>query len=255
MNRPDISRLRKNRSMHLKIGMLLSLSFMILAFNWTSYDREEKPDPNTGIEIVEEIAVLRTPRENPPEPPPAVVEPTSNIEEIETPEFTTERIVDPVEITPLEDVVEKIVAPAPMPKAVPEKRPAPPVYIEEPELDIPEIFTVVEEMPRFPWCESEDMSKVEKRRCAEEKLLRFVAKNTKYPMLAKDSAVEGTVVMNFVVNEDGSISDVTIARDIGAGCGTESVRVINKMPKWIPGKQIGRPVKVRFTLPIKYRLE
>ncbi len=255
MNRPDISKLRKNRSIHLKIGMLLSLSFMVLAFNWTTYDNA--PSFNNEFEAIptEVVAVIRTPRENPPEPPPVMVEPTSEIEPIEEPEFDPEPVVEPLETTPLEAVFTTAInAAPPVEKPKPVEKPAPPVIVE-PELDIPEIFSVVEEMPRFPGCESEDMTKQEKKKCAEKALLQFIGKNVRYPEMARDNRVEGTVVMSFVVNEDGSISDIKIARDIGAGCGRETTRVVKKMPKWIPGKQIGRPVKVHFNLPIKFTLE
>ncbi|MFK8101822.1 MAG: energy transducer TonB [Saprospiraceae bacterium] len=255
MNRPDISKLRKNRSIHMKIGMLLSLSFMVLAFNWTTYSNDSLLDNEFLPVTTEAVEVIRTPRENPPEPPPVMVEPSSEIEPIEEPEFDPEPIVEQLETKPLEDVFTKVTKPAPpVAKPRPKEKPAPPVIVE-PELDIPEIFSVVEEMPRFPGCESEDMTKQEKRKCAEKALLQFIGKNVRYPEMARDNQVEGTVVMSFVVNEDGSISDIKIARDIGAGCGRETTRVIKKMPKWIPGKQIGRPVKVHFNLPVKFKLE
>lgn len=234
--------------------MMLSLSFMIFAFNWTSYEVKPILDDTIETETLQDIEVTRTPRENPPEPPPAVVEPTNVIEPLDQPEFDPEPVVEPLTEKPLESI---ITTPTPAPvvaKPKPAPRPAPPV-VEEPELNIPEIFTVVEEMPRFPGCETEGMSKKEKKRCAEKALMQFLGKNIRYPELAKEGRIEGTVVMNFVVNEDGSISDINVMRDIGGGCAREAARVIKKMPKWIPGKQIGRPVKVRFNIPIKYKLE
>lgn len=85
-------------------------------------------------------------------------------------------------------------------------------------------------------------------------ILAFIAKNINYPEAAREAGVQGRVGVEFVVNEDGSITDVRVARGIGAGCDEEAVRVIKAMPKWKPGKQNGVPVKVRFTQPISFRL-
>ena len=89
----------------------------------------------------------------------------------------------------------------------------------------------------------------------EKELLRFLAENIKYPPLARENNIQGNVALTFVVNKNGSVSDVTILRDIGGGCGKEAVRVVNSMPRWNPGEANGNPVKVRFTLPVRFKLE
>ena len=109
-------------------------------------------------------------------------------------------------------------------------------------------------MPRFPGCEDES-SKDERKNCATEKMLQFIYKNIKYPAIARENGVEGTVVVTFVVEKDGSITDAQVVRDIGAQCGQEALRVVNMMPKWVPGKQRGRSVRVQFNLPVKFKLE
>ncbi|MEM9544756.1 MAG: TonB family protein [Bacteroidota bacterium] len=116
------------------------------------------------------------------------------------------------------------------------------------------IFKVVEEMPRFPGCETMSVSVREKDDCAKSKMLEYIYNNLKYPTTAKIHSVEGIAVIQFVVERDGSISNGTILRDIGEGCGEEALRVINNMPKWIPGKQKGKEVSVKFTLPIRFNL-
>jgi protein TonB len=119
---------------------------------------------------------------------------------------------------------------------------------------VEEIFKVVEDMPRFPGCE--DMSnKDERKKCAEQKMLEYIYKNIKYPAIARENGVEGTVVITFVVETDGTITAAQIARDIGAQCGQEALKVVESMPKWIPGKQRGRAVRVQFNLPVKFKLE
>jgi protein TonB len=83
----------------------------------------------------------------------------------------------------------------------------------------------------------------------------YLSKNIKYPKQANENGVQGRVVLQFVVNEDGDISDIKVVRGIGSGCDQEAMRVVNSMPKWKPGKQNGKAVKVSFSLPILFELE
>ena len=102
------------------------------------------------------------------------------------------------------------------------------------------VFKVVEKMPLF--------------NADKEELYSYLSKNIKYPDEAKKKGTQGTVFVTFVVEKDGSVSNVTILRGIGSGCDQESVRVVESMPKWTPGYQDGKPVRVSFNLPIKYKL-
>ena len=102
------------------------------------------------------------------------------------------------------------------------------------------VFTVVEEMPGFPG--------------GEESRLKFLQDNIQYPQVAKESGISGTVYVSFVVNSQGKVGDVKIMRGIGGGCDEEALRVIGLMPKWNPGKQAGKAVRVQFTMPIKFTL-
>jgi len=104
-----------------------------------------------------------------------------------------------------------------------------------------EIFTVVEVQPQFPG--------------GEDSLYNFIYSNLRYPQVAKDNAIEGRVFLTFVVEKDGSITNVKIIRDIGGGCGHEAKRVVEMMPKWIPGKQNGKPVRVQFNMPIRFEVQ
>jgi protein TonB len=105
----------------------------------------------------------------------------------------------------------------------------------------PEPPTWVPEMPVFPGGESE--------------LYHYLNKNLEYPDVAKESNISGTVYLTFVVEKDGSISDVKILRGIGGGCDEEAIRVVKSMPPWTPGKNNGTPVRVRFNLPVKFTLQ
>lgn len=86
-------------------------------------------------------------------------------------------------------------------------------------------------------------------------MMQFISENLQYPALARESNVQGTVILSFTIDKDGSILDVKILKDIGSGCGKESMRVIESMPKWTPGEANGHPVRVRYTLPVRFRLD
>lgn len=121
-----------------------------------------------------------------------------------------------------------------------------------------EIFKVVEQMPRFPGCEDIDGNNEEKMDCSQKLMLEYIYRNLQYPEEAKAAGVEGRVVVQFIIERNGELTDVKIARDIGYGCGEEAVRVVNLMnsmdEKWIPGMQRGKPVRVQFTLPVQFKL-
>ncbi len=121
------------------------------------------------------------------------------------------------------------------------------------------IFKVVEEMPRFPGCEDIKGSIKEKTDCSNQKLIEYIYTNVRYPEIAKEKGIEGVTVVKFVVEKDGSITDVKSERTIGGGCDEEALRVVRSFKemsqKWIPGKQRGKNVRVQFLLPIKFKLE
>jgi len=97
-----------------------------------------------------------------------------------------------------------------------------------------------------------------KKACADKAMLQFIYQHIQYPAIARENGIEGTVVVRFVVEKDGSIQQATVIRDIGGGCGAEGLRVVNlmnvKQKLWTPGKQRNKAVRVQFNLPIKYQL-
>ena len=122
-----------------------------------------------------------------------------------------------------------------------------------------EIFKIVEEMPRFPSCEDQDLSKEAKENCGKTNMFEYIYTNLKYPASAKESGVEGTVIVQFIDDKTGSLRVIKVIRDVGAGCGDEVVRVLQKMIdegiQWVPGKQGGENVNVLYRLPVKYKLD
>lgn len=103
------------------------------------------------------------------------------------------------------------------------------------------VFDMVEQMPTFPGGQQELMS--------------YLGKNIKYPTIAQENGTQGRVIIQFVVERDGSITDVRVARGVDPYLDKEAVRVVQSMPKWIPGKQNGKAVRVKFTVPVMFRLQ
>jgi len=202
--------------------MVIALAVTLLAFNWKSYEKQELTLVTRTVDNAEEEMVQITQQEKPP-PPPKPPQQTTVIEIVE----------DDVEI---EDDIEIDV------EADQETEVQDYVPVEEPEEEEEEtqIFQVVETMPTFP---GGDAARI-----------KYLQNNLKYPTMARESGIQGKVFVTFVVEKDGSITDVKVLRGIGGGCDEEAVRVIKNMPKWKPGKQRGKPVRVQFNMPIVFKL-
>ncbi len=112
---------------------------------------------------------------------------------------------------------------------------------EPPKEEETKVFDVVEEMPSFPGGQGA--------------LMEYLQKNIKYPVVAAENGIEGRVIVRFVVSKDGSISNVTVVRSVDSALDKEAIRVVESMPKWIPGKQNGASVNVNFTLPVTFKLQ
>lgn len=112
---------------------------------------------------------------------------------------------------------------------------------EPPKEEETKVFDVVEVMPSFPGGQSA--------------LFEYLSKNIKYPVVAEENGVQGRVIVTFVVERNGSITDVQVAKSVDPSLDKEAVRVIKSMPHWIPGKQNGSAVRVKFTVPVTFRLQ
>ncbi len=214
--------LNRKSGLFLNIGLVVSLVLVITAFEWKYYDDGSLVDLGQVDDEFEDIMDI-PPTEQPPPPPPAIQQP----EIIEVPD--EEEIEDEIEIDLDIEVTEET--------AIEEV-----VFEEAPEEEVAdEIFTVVEQQP-IP---DGGMAA----------FYKYVGKHLKYPAQARRMGIEGRVFVQFVVDKDGSITSVQSVKGIGAGCDEEAVRVIKGAPRWKPGKQRGRPVKVRMILPITFKLQ
>lgn len=218
--------LEVHRNTFILMGLVVGLSLLFFAFEWSTQTR--KLDETVLVQDVlaeEEIEITRRDPTPPPPPPPP---------EPETPEII-EVVEEKVE-TKLEIQVEDDQSQRQMEAYVP---PPPPKPKQEEVTE--EIFVVVENQPEFPGGNTA--------------MMKFLGDNIKYPVIAQENGIQGRVICNFVVEKDGSITDVQVVRGVDPSLDREAVRVIQQMPRWKPGKQRGQAVRVRFTLPVVFRLQ
>jgi protein TonB len=213
--------LEKRKGLLFQIGVVLALALVLIGFEWAQFEKTNSELGSLKVELEEEEMIPITQQAPPPPPPPPPPPQTTVLEIVEDDEEIEEEIEIDTEID--EDTEVEI------------------IEVEEEEvIEEPEVFTIVEEMPEFPG--------------GAEKLYAYLGKNMKYPPMAKDAGIQGIVYVTFVVKEDGSISNVRVLRGIGGGCNEEAVRVIKTMPKWKPGKQRGKSVRVQYNMPVRFIL-
>ncbi len=216
--------LESKKLMFTQIGLIISL---LIA--WGVFEVKVKADReidesllNREIVLDEEMVEITKQEEQKPQP---VEQPqqTTQLEIVED-NVETEDININAEVEQNE-VIEEYVAPE----------------VVEEEVTEQEIFQIVEEMPAFPGGEA--------------KLMEYVGKNIKYPQIARETGIQGRVFIGFVVEPDGSVSNVKLLRGIGGGCDEEAMRVVKSMPKWKPGKQRGKAVRVSYQIPVFFKLQ
>lgn len=221
--------LEKTKGLGVLMGMVVGLAVLFVGFEWGTRDIQVATADEGVADIIAEEEIEITRQENtppPPPPPPApVVTEVLNVVDDDV-ELEQQEIVTS-EDSQTEAQTQTFVAP---------------VVEEEEEEAAQQIFTVVEEMPDFPDGGLQG-------------LLKFLAKNIKYPVIAQENGIQGRVVCAFVVNKDGSIVDIEVLRGVDPSLDKEAVRVLSTMPKWKPGKQRGKPVRVKYTVPVMFRLQ
>ena len=218
--------LESKRPTWLLVGYVTVLAFMFVAFEWT---RDIRVDTSGRInenvfEQDMEIPLTRQPELTPP--PPPQVTPINDVLTIIDDDATAEE----TNFASLEETGEDVVI-----KHIP-------VTVDEEVVVEDDIFVVVEENPQFPNGGTAGR-------------LQYVGKDIKYPTIPQENGTQGRVTVQFVVNKDGSIVDVKVIRGVDPYLDKEAVRVISTMPKWIPGKQRGVPVRCKFTVPVTFKLQ
>lgn len=210
--------LEKKRPIFFGIGMIISLSLTLVAFEWKSpidalVELKTEHDEYTSV-------IIPLTKIEQPKPPP--VKPPIIKETIEEPEIDETPIID---TDTSEDEMMDFVPPVEMPDEKPEEM----------------VRSFAEVMPSYDG--------------GMEKFYKFIGKNVRYPKQAKRMGVEGRVVVQFIVEKDGSLTDIRVLKGIGAGCDEEAIRVMKLVPNFIPGKQGDVRVKVQMAIPINFTLK
>ena len=221
--------LERGKTMSVLMGFIVGLAVLYVGFEWSTQDVMVVDETEQVQDVIAEEEIEITRQENTPPPPPPPAAPA--VAEVLT------VVDDDVELADVEIASSEDDASA----AQQETYVAPVVEEEDEEEAAQQIFTVVEKQPEFPGGMSE--------------LMKFLAKSIKYPVIAQENGIQGRVVCSFVVNRDGSIVDIQVMRGVDPSLDKEAVRVIGTMPKWKPGEQRGKPVRVRFILPVQFRLQ
>ncbi len=212
--------LKRKYALFLSIGLLISLTLVTTAFEWKTY----------GTMMMNLDAVMAQNDEIPEIMPATVIppppKPPKEIKIIEVPnDEKVDEIKIEIDLPEFDDPVEDIIS-----------------YVEPPAEEPATMdFIFVETQPSFEG--------------GIEAFYRYVGKNMNYPGKAKRAGIEGKVFVSFVIDKDGSITDVKVLKGIGAGCDEEAIKVLQNAPKWNPGKQRGKAVKVRMQLPIIFALQ
>jgi protein TonB len=206
--------LEKKKGLFFQIGLVAALLIVLVAFEWKSYDKAEYNLGQLNLDDMEEEIIPITKQEVKPPPPPP------------PPPEVIEIVEDDVDI---EDEIE-----------IEDTESDEDIEIEIEEEDDEEFFMVVENMPEFP---GGDLG-----------LMKYIQKNVKYPAIAKEYNITGKVYVSFIVDKKGSVTNVKIVRGVDKNLDAEAMRVVKSLPKYKPGKQRGKSVRVMFTIPINFTL-
>ena len=216
------------KNLFLLIGLTLSLALTLFFLEYRSYENGPGDLGKLSFDEDDEIAIItnRTPPPPPPAPP-EVIQIVENDLEIEEVEFESTETDESEEIEIVEEVEED---------------------------DEIFNFAVVENKPVFPGCEKR-ATEDEKFKCFNEEIMKHIGKNFEFPELARQMGIQGKVYVNFVIEKNGKVSSVTIARGVDKLIDDEAIRVIKKLPTFTPAKQRGKPVRMQYTVPINARLQ
>ena len=226
--------LEGQKSTSMLIGYIFALGAVFAAFEWTTRDyKETEPVIYAAYApMEEEVPPVTQPIFQTAPPPPQEAPQVAEILDI----VEDDEEIEEEEIQSSEDTNEAISGPSAPVSGPVMTGPVADVGIS----DEDEVFEVVEQMPMFPG--------------GDEALLKYLGKNIKYTRMAQDRGVQGTCIIEFVVNKDGSVVDPVVLRKLDPDLDNNALDVVKKMPRWQPGLQRGKPVRVKYRLPVAFRL-
>lgn len=218
--------LENKKGTFVALGLVIALGLSLLAFEWTTHAKQASSLGTVEAQEVEDeiIPITRMEELQPPPPPP----PPQTVEVLNIVDDDTQ-IDDELVIEDSEADEHTIIQVAPV------------IQQEEEVAEESEVFYIVEDMPEFPG--------------GEIALRKFLANAIKYPVIAQENGIQGKVFVTFVVDKDGSITNAQVTRGVDPSLDKEALRVVNTLPKWKPGMQRGKPVRVSFTVPISFVLQ
>lgn len=226
--------LENYRMLFVQVGLVIALVFTIVAIEWKTYDQVVADLGELEVEIDDEVIPI-TQRQMAPPPPPPPPPPSEVIEVVEDDVVLEEELE--IQVTETDETEEVEV-----------------IEMEEEVSDEVLNFMVVENKPVFPGCEDKG-SEDEKFQCLQLEIQKFIARNFKFPEMARQMGIQGKVYINFEISKDGSIKNVQVVRGVDELLDNEAIRVIKKLPKFTPAKQRGKPVRVQYTVPINAKLQ
>ncbi len=237
----------KNRPIYFQLGMIMALSFANFAINYEStipkFDYYETDD--LSMSNVFQDVHLHSEQKNTTKPVIQKLNPI--IARLVT---VSEAVEDIDKINnPITTGTPNIEAPAILSPTIPSNN----NELKEIAKDN-KIWAIAENMPYLIGC-NQNVSEDERRICTQKTLIAYIHSHLKYPSLAKDINIEGTVVLTFIIDKEGKMKDLTIARDIGGGCGHAAINALKGLSSWVAGKQNQQTVNVKYTIPIKFKLD
>ena len=219
LKKSNQANLERSKGTYRQMGIILALGLLFIAFEYSSADIADPSFETTTEVVVDMDYVPITKAEKPDLPPPPNIIFDKIIIDIfnESPEEIITIIAEPDFDVTIFDIPEVA------------------------EIDPDKVFKVVESMPKFPG--------------GVEALMRYLSKNIIYPSIAQEMGIQGKVYVQFVVNKNGEIVDITIAKGVDRSLNEEALRVVQNMPNWKPGKQRGKAVNVSYNIPINFKLK
>ncbi len=225
LKKSEKANLESKRTIFLEVGLVVVLGILLLAFEWSSKSNMENTLGRLAdMDLEEEIIPITRQKEvkpPPPPPPPKVTEVLNIVEDNVL--IEDELIIEDAESDQnmIIDIME---------------------FEEEEEVAEEEVFFIVEDMPSF-------------QGKGQEGFRSWIAKNLRYPEIAAENGISGKVYVQFAVNSKGQVVDAVVVRGVDPAIDKEAIRVVMASPKWAPGKQRGKSVKVQFTFPINFVLQ
>jgi periplasmic protein TonB len=213
------------------VGLMAVTGITLSCMAWTIFDLQASNLGSADLNLMEEEEIPVMIQQPPPPPPPppqtTIIEIVEDDEEIEEELELDLEIEEDTEIEEIEEIIDDVAE--------------------------DEVFMIVEKMPAFPGCEN--LRGDELKACTESSVIQYVSKTVKYPAIAKDAGIQGTVYVYYEIDKSGAVTNVEVLRGVHPSLDKAAEMVVKNMPKHSPGEQRGKPVRVRYTIPVRFTIK